>query len=144
MEINEDTVKGCGLIAIVAFVGVVILGLVLSFCMPLLGGWSATYSDGHRVGVITKFSNKGYVIKSWEGQMVTGGMVANDKGVLSPEVFEFSVVDMAMVSQIEAAMSSGKRVKLHYVQVWSRNAWKANTDYYAIKVETLDDDKGQK
>ncbi|MBU5611678.1 hypothetical protein [Geomonas azotofigens] len=69
--------------------------------------WS--FSKGDRVGYVQKFSEKGWVSKTWEGELqmlpVPGAV---------PERFPFSVRDKAVVSKINAAL--GKKVSLSYEQ----------------------------
>ena len=67
--------------------------------------WS--YSSGERAGWVQKLSKKGWVCKTWEGEMV---MVSMPGSV--PEKFYFTVRDDAIAEQINHAM--GKRVSLHY------------------------------
>jgi hypothetical protein len=69
--------------------------------------WS--YSTGERAGFVQKFSNKGWVCKTWEGEMAMVSM----PGTMS-EKFYFSVRDEAVVEKINASM--GKKVALDYEQ----------------------------
>lgn len=84
--------------------------------VPLAGGlvalyfWGALnwdYSTGERAGWVQKFSRKGWICKTWEGElaMVTMPGAAQEK-------FFFTVWDVEVARQINAAM--GKRVSLHY------------------------------
>ncbi len=67
--------------------------------------WS--YSDGERAGVLQKFSRKGWVCKTWEGELA----MTTVPGV-APELWEFTVRDDEVARQVNAAL--GKRVTLHY------------------------------
>lgn len=94
------------------------LGLVL-FSLPVLAIllfalylWIAlhlAYSDGERAGYVQKFSRKGWVCKTWEGELA----MANLPGTL-PQIFTFSVRDDAVADQINKSL--GQRVRLHYEQ----------------------------
>jgi hypothetical protein len=66
------------------------------------------YSDGTRSGVVQKFSRKGWVCKTQEGEL------AQYVGGLSPQIWRFSVRDVAVGAQIEKAV--GARVQLHYTE----------------------------
>lgn len=98
-------------------------------------GW--TYSEGSRVGVITKFSYKGNWKKTWEGEMAMGSI--NQGG--QREKWEFSVYEPTdgegIVKQVEDAMDSGERVKVHYRQQRSTQIWKGSTTYFVTKVDVL-------
>ncbi len=85
----------------------VILGLLAAGWVWLTLHWA--YSDGERTGYIQKLSRKGWVCKTWEGEIVLVTM----PGAI-PEKFEFTVRDEGMADKINAA--AGKRVVLHYEQ----------------------------
>jgi hypothetical protein len=67
------------------------------------------YSEGERAGFLQKFSRKGWVCKTWEGEILLSSM----PGAI-PERFEFSVRDDLVAKQLMEAM--GKRVQLTYAQ----------------------------
>lgn len=68
-----------------------------------------SFSEGERAGYLQKFSKKGWVCKTWEGEMLLTSM----PGAI-PEKFQFSVRDDAMKDQLMAA--TGQRVVLTYSQ----------------------------
>ena len=67
------------------------------------------FSSGERAGYIQKFSHKGWLCKTWEGELA---MVPVPGSI--PEKFIFSVRSDAVAEQINRSM--GKRVSLHYEQ----------------------------
>ena len=69
--------------------------------------WS--YSEGERAGYLQKFSKKGWVCKTWEGEILLSSM----PGAI-PERFEFSVRDDAVANALKSAI--GKRVVITYEQ----------------------------
>ncbi len=84
--------------------------------LPVLGGlfalylWAAlswTYSTGERAGWVQKLSKKGWICKTWEGELAMVSMPG-----AAQEKFLFTVWDEAVARQVNAAM--GKRVSLHY------------------------------
>ena len=90
---------------LLAFVAVVLLG-VSGFTWLTLN-WS--YAKGERAGYVQKLSLKGYVCKTWEGEMAMVTM----PGTLT-EKFEFTADTAAVAQQINDSV--GKRVALTYVQ----------------------------
>jgi hypothetical protein len=92
-----------------------LIGLAL-LMVPVLGvvAWvyatlSFSYSTGERSGQLQKFSNKGWVCKTWEGEL----MMPTQPGV-APQVFAFSVRDEAIAQKLRE--TSGQRVTLTYDQ----------------------------
>jgi hypothetical protein len=69
--------------------------------------WS--YSEGERAGFLQKFSRKGWLCKTWEGEILLSSM----PGAI-PERFAFSVRDDGVARQLSAA--TGQRVVLTYAQ----------------------------
>ena len=72
------------------------------------------YSDGYREGLLQKFSRKGNVLKTYEGEMVLVGFGARNGNIINSNYFYFSVDDRAVADSMEKSL--GKIVKLHYVQ----------------------------
>jgi len=67
------------------------------------------FSEGQRAGYVQKFSKKGWVCKTWEGELA----MANLPGAM-PEIFAFTVRDDEVAARINANM--GQRVALTYEQ----------------------------
>jgi len=87
---------------------------LLIVLLLLASGWTWlslhwSYSDGERAGYVQKLSRKGWLCKTWEGEIA---MVTMPGAI--PDKFEFSVRDDAVAQQINQL--SGKRVVLHYRQ----------------------------
>jgi hypothetical protein len=79
--------------------------LLFSLYAGLTLKWS--YSTGVRAGILQKASQKGWLCKTWEGELA----MTTVPGV-APTLWTFTVRDDAVAKQIEAAL--GKRVVLHY------------------------------
>ena len=83
---------------------VVLAALVTAYFWAALS-WS--YSTGERAGWVQKLSNKGWLCKTWEGELALVSM----PGAV-PEKFFFTIRDDEVAGQVTRAM--GKRVSLHY------------------------------
>lgn len=66
-----------------------------------------SYSDGDRIGYVQKFSHKGWVCRTWEGELAMTPVPGS-----APEIFYFTVRDKNVVQKIHDA--EGKKVALHY------------------------------
>ena len=97
----------------------------------LVLNWS--YSDGERAGWVQKLSRKGWICKTWEGEL---SMVAIPGSM--PEKFVFTVRDEPVAEAINQSM--GKRVALHYEQkVGLPTSCFGDTRYYVTKVTPVDE-----
>lgn len=87
----------------------VLLLLIVLFALYtwLVLSWS--YSQGERAGYVQKLSEKGWLCKTWEGELA----MINVPGTLT-EKFAFTVRDEATVEKINRSL--GKRVALIYEQ----------------------------
>lgn len=83
---------------------VALMLLVVAYFAVVLN-WS--YSDGERAGWVQKLSRKGWLCKTWEGELSLVSMPG-----AAPEKFLFTVRDEAVAEEINKVM--GKRVALHY------------------------------
>jgi hypothetical protein len=113
---------------------VLILGPVI-----VIGLWVAitlnyTFSSGERAGYVQKFSKKGWVCKTWEGELA----MANIPGAM-PEIFRFSVRDDGIAKEIEQDM--GRRVSLTYEQHRGvPTSCFGETEYFVTNVRSVEED----
>ena len=105
---------------------IIVLVLVLTGWTWLTLNWS--YSDGERAGWVQKFSRKGWICKTWEGEMA----MVTLPGTVA-EKFLFTVRDDEVAKQINANI--GKRVTVHYEQrKWIPTSCFGDTDYFVTQV----------
>ena len=122
-EIKKKTVK-----IAVLFVVIVII-LAAGYTTAALK-WS--YSKGERVGYMQKFSEKGWLCKTWEGELqmlpVPGAV---------PEKFMFSVRDTRVIGKINSSL--GKKVSLSYEQHKGvPTSCFGESEYYSVDVKALE------
>jgi len=87
----------------------------------------ATYSEGYRAGELVKFSHKGVVFKTWEGEI--------SQGVSEAQIFSFSVEDNEKQVIKDLQDFQGQSVKLMYKERFATFSWLGDTKYFIIKVE---------
>ena len=93
--------------------------------------WS--YSTGERAGWVQKFSKKGWVCKTWEGELAMASM----PGTIA-EKFNFTVWDEQVAERINRSM--GKRIALHYQQkVGLPTSCFGDTRYYVTQITEVED-----
>lgn len=117
-----------------------LLGLILLLLIGIgllaLYTWIAlnySYSEGDRAGYVQKFSRKGWICKTWEGELA----MVNLPGAM-PELFAFSVRDEAVAERINQSL--GQRVALEYEQhMGVPTSCFGETDYYVTGVRSIEE-----
>jgi len=86
-----------------------LLGVTALIALYLAVVFKWSYSSGERAGWVQKFSHKGWICKTWEGEIAMVSLPGT-----APEIFPFTVRDESVAAQI--TKSVGQRVTLHYEQ----------------------------
>lgn len=111
---------------------IVVLGALALFALYIFIALRWSYSTGERAGFLQKVSNKGWICKTWEGEL---SLVAIPGA--APEKFLFTVRDEAVAQKISAA--AGKRVTLNYEQHKGLpTSCFGDTDYFVTGVTEIE------
>ncbi|MEI6681049.1 MAG: hypothetical protein WCO44_00400 [Bacteroidota bacterium] len=89
--------------------------------------YSFTYSEGNRSGLLQKFSYKGTIFKTYEGELILNSIKSNQDVPLASEKFYFSVPDKAVAEQL--LHLEGTVVVLHYKEKNGILSWRGDTRY---------------
>ena len=110
---------------------------LLVIVIAVLVAWAAfslswAYSEGDRAGVLQKFSRKGWLCKTYEGELalyIVGGV--------APQIWQFSTRDEELAKQLTDAV--GKNIQLHYTEHRGvpTNCF-AETPYFARSFRVVD------
>ena len=103
-----------------------ILAIVLAASAYIAALYYATFSDGTRSGELIKFSHKGYIFKTWEGEL--------SQGLSGSQKFAFSVMDNQPEVIEQMKLNQGKFVKIEYIERYGTFSWWGETNYYITKV----------
>jgi hypothetical protein len=108
------------------FSGIVFTVLLSSAVLYTLFTYFATFSEGVRSGELIKFSKKGVLIKTWEGEISQGSFGA--------QIFSFSAErdQKEVVKQLTALQ--GRYVKVTYFERFGTFFWLGDTKYYITNV----------
>jgi len=114
------------------FLVLLALSVALAGYFAVALNWS--FSTGERAGWIQKLSNKGWVCKTWEGELALVSL----PGSATVEKFQFTVRDDAVAAELAKVM--GKRVTLHYEEkVGLPTTCFGETRHYVTKVTAASD-----
>lgn len=117
-------------------VGAVLCALLLPVCFGGCYGCSNVQtSDGFRDSTLRKLSQSGVFFKTWEAEGLGDGFRMNE-GKASPETFQYSVSDPAVVQQLRD-LPPNKRVRIHYRKMLTAWQPKGESRYFITRVEHL-------
>ena len=113
-------------------ISVIIAVIVVVFAGLTWFSRSYVYSDGERAGYVQKYSRRGWLCKTWEGEMA----MVTQPGTVS-ERFEFTVRDDAVAKVLNDNV--GKRVSIHYDQHrWIPNSCFGDTEYFVTSAKAAE------
>ncbi|HOW30215.1 MAG TPA: hypothetical protein PLP88_01490 [Bacteroidales bacterium] len=94
-----------------------------------------TYSDGYRAGLLQKFSRKGTIFKTYEGEIILSSVQSNKDVVLASEKFFFSVKKGHIVNQLDSIQ--GRFIVIHYTEKNGVLPWRGESRYLvdSVRVE---------
>ncbi|MEO9952956.1 6-phosphogluconate dehydrogenase [Nonlabens sp.] len=108
-----------------------ILGVILTTILLVAVIWYAfiyfaSYSDGYRSGELIKFTHKGFIVKTWEGEI--------SQGISGAQIFSFSVMDNQPEIIEKLKEYQGKYVKLKYEEKFGTFFFWGDTKYFITEV----------
>lgn len=119
------------------FFKILLLAIIIPIVLFALYTWASlnwVYSTGERAGYVQKFSEKGYICKTYEGELVLVSMPGTQA-----EKFLFTVKDKALVEKINNSL--GKRVRLTYEEHKGiPGSCFGETPYYVQNLQLLQND----
>ncbi|MBT0608137.1 6-phosphogluconate dehydrogenase [Aequorivita echinoideorum] len=105
----------------------IILGCLLALYLCYFAFvYYVPYSEGTRAGELIKFSNRGVMIKTWEGEI--------SQGISGAQIFSFSVLDKNEDVIEKMKEYQGSYVKVTYVERYTTFAFWGDTKYFITDV----------
>lgn len=92
-----------------------------------------TYSNGYRAGLLQKFSHKGNIFKTYEGEMILSSVSSNTNVAIASEKFYFSVINKNLAQQLDTIQ--GQMVIVHYLQRNGTLFWRGDSEYMVDSVK---------
>jgi hypothetical protein len=94
-----------------------------------------TYSNGYRAGLLQKFSHKGNIFKTYEGEMILSSVSSNNNVAIASEKFYFSVTSKNLANQLDTIQ--GRMVIVHYKQKNGVLFWQGDSEYLVDSVKRI-------
>ncbi len=118
--------------------GLIILAILLIGGTAFFGVSNMTYSEGTRAGYLIKISKKGFVFKTYEGQLNLGGVgsAGDVTAIVGNDIWEFSVGNDEVYRKLQEY--EGKRVSLAYKEKMNAFPWQGDTNYFVTDVTAVE------
>ncbi|RFN57873.1 6-phosphogluconate dehydrogenase [Marixanthomonas ophiurae] len=105
----------------------IILGSLLALYLAYFAFvYFVTFSEGTRAGELIKFSHRGVIVKTWEGEI--------SQGISGAQIFSFSVLDQEADVIKKLKEYQGSYVKLSYVERYDTFFFWGDTKYFVTDV----------
>jgi hypothetical protein len=91
---------------------------------------------GEKVGVVTKLARSGFFCKTWEGQIIRGGLNAGS-GAMGA-AFDFTVEDLSLLPKIKEAMEKQQEIKITYREELMTFCRSDSNDHFITSVTVMD------
>ncbi len=115
------------------YLGILFLVLLLGIGIYCYWKYFFTYSSGNRYGLLQKFSRKGNLFKTNEGEMILSSVRSNANVPLASEKFLFSVNDKNVANQL--MNMQGKYITVHYKEKNGTLSFRGDTRYIVDSVQ---------
>lgn len=116
------------------FLGILALVVIIGG-IALYGKYYYTIGNGYRTGLLLKFSHKGNLIKTYEGELI----LTNDSGIQvvadAAEKFYFRVNDKTLANQFDTIQ--GQMITIHYQQKNGVLFWQGDSPYLVDGVKRM-------
>lgn len=120
------------------FIAILVFLVLFSVIGFFLVATYFNYSDGYRVGKLVKITHKGFVFKTYEGELNVGGVSQTLTGGIS-SIWNFSVnpYDKQVVAEIDSLSTKDMEVKLYYHEKLYQIDWLGETKYFVYKIDPV-------
>ncbi|MDI9311807.1 MAG: hypothetical protein QM535_16465 [Limnohabitans sp.] len=108
------------------FIFIGLATILVGFTLFFTALYYATYSEGTRTGELIKFSHKGYIFKTWEGEL--------SQGLSGNKIFAFSILDNEEATIQKLRSLEGRYVKVTYEERYRTFPWWGDTKYFITNV----------
>jgi hypothetical protein len=115
------------------YIGIIFLFLLLGIGIYFYWKYFFTYSSGNRYGLLQKFSRKGNLFKTNEGELILSSVRSNANVPLASEKFLFSVTDDKVANQLMNLQ--GKLLTVHYKEKNGTLSFRGDSKYIVDSVQ---------
>lgn len=111
----------------------ILIIVVIIGCITIYWKYFYTYSEGYRAGLLQKFSHKGMMFKTYEGELILSSVSSTTDVALASEKFLFTMTNKSLIRQFDTLQ--GQKVIVHYRQKNAAPFWRGDSPYLVDSVK---------
>jgi hypothetical protein len=111
----------------------ILILIIVIGCFSIYWKYFYTYSEGYRAGLLQKFSSKGMLFKTYEGEMILSSVSSTSDVALASEKFLFTLINKSLIRQFDTLQ--GEHVIVHYRQKNGTIFWRGDSPYLVDSVK---------
>jgi len=98
------------------------------------------FAEGTRAGILNTFQKKGYLFKTYEGQLIQSGFRGNPTTAIQSNQFSFSVTNEGVAQKLME--NSGKDMELHYKRYQATLPWRGMQLFVIDSIYRISNENG--
>ena len=117
------------------FLGIAAAAVVLAIAIWFYFRYERPFGEGVKAGPLNYVVYKGYIWKTYEGEVILAGFQNKTNSSLQSNEFTFSIVNKSVAKRLELA--SGKEVQLHYYEFLGALPWRGVSKFVVDSVVSI-------
>ncbi len=112
--------------------GIIVLVLVVVLLLFIGMRYYFVFGEGVKAGTLNYIVKKGYVFKTYEGEMILTGLQSRAPNSMQSNEFSFSIEDGALAQKL--MLNSGREMQLHYKEYLGSVPWRGYSKFIVDSV----------
>jgi hypothetical protein len=115
--------------------GIFVVVIVLVLVLLVVGRYYFVFGSGMKAGTLNYVVYKGYVFKTYEGEMILTGLQSKGPAAMSSNEFLFSVTDKVLAMKL--MVNAGKEMVLHYNEYNGALPWRGYSKFVVDSIVSI-------
>ena len=113
-------------------IAIVIAVVVIVGILFVMGRYYFVFGEGVKAGTLNYVVKKGYIFKTFEGEMILTGLKSTAPSSMQSNEFLFSIEDAALAQRL--MLNSGREMQVHYKEYLGSVPWRGYSKFIVDSV----------
>lgn len=114
---------------------IIVVVVVVGAVLFVMGRYYFVFGEGVKAGTLNYVVKKGYLFKTFEGEMILTGFQTKGVATMGSNEFLFSIEDAALAQRL--MLNSGKEMQVHYKEYLGSVPWRGYSKFIVDSVVTI-------